>query len=209
MANEHLSAGTDELFIGWRYCWLGLLDAGHARVTHVELAGRFEQKDSPTMWSDHPTKVGGMMAAAGSNVVARGMSFAADVDCYDWNPELNNILALISNGVQFSNHSYSFKRGWTLRPGGGWDWYCDGAWISLEDPVFGRYRNYAKSLDDLAYSAVYYLHVRAAGNNRGEGPSLSIQPIGHYIDGTSYSNTRSHELQDMTHYLNVLALKTD
>jgi hypothetical protein len=175
---------------------LGLLDAGHSRTTHVELAGRFEQKDSPTMWSDHPTMVGGMMAAAGSNTSARGMAFASDVDCYDWTYEINSILSLISDEVQFSNHSYGLYRGWAPRPSGGWDWWGGEMWTGPEDNAFGRYRDLAQSLDDLAYSAIYYLHVRSAGNNRGDGPSLSIQPIGHYIKssgGEFYCNTIIHD----------------
>jgi hypothetical protein len=51
-----------------------------------------------------------------------------------------------------------------------WIWYGDRSISTNEDYQFGFYGYWARDWDDISYNAPYYLIVKAAGNDRNEGP---------------------------------------
>ncbi len=68
---------------------LGIWDAGGVLTTHEEFmangTSRVTQQDSPSGTGWHATHVAGTMVAAGASPNARGMSWEAMLDAYDWN----------------------------------------------------------------------------------------------------------------------------
>jgi methionine-rich copper-binding protein CopC len=165
---------------------LGIWDGGAVDPTHPEFRGRLRIRDGADA-DDHATHVGGIMGAAGVNPMARGMAYAATLDSYDWSNDVAEMADAARAGLLVSNHSYGPAVGWI------WDfiWLGDTSISQREDWKFGYYGDAARELDELAYNAPYYLIVRAAGNDRGEGPAN--QPTLHFhIDGRQYNDT--HDL---------------
>jgi len=85
-----------------------------------------------------------------------------------------------SSGMLLSNHSYGYTRGWY------WDsssssWKWNGGSTYNEDPYFGFYDSNSKDFDQVMYDAPNYLIVKAAGNDRGDGPGSPDN--GHPEDG--------------------------
>ncbi|MEE8459065.1 MAG: S8 family serine peptidase, partial [Phycisphaerales bacterium] len=170
------SVSTDELWPGGS-SGLGLngagvtlheWDGGEVRVSHVELVGAVNWADDtfPGL-ADHATHVAGTMVGMGVIASARGMAFAASVDAYDWGNDDAEMAAAAAAGARISNHSYGFIRGWYYN-GANWYWYGNPAISQTEDFNFGRYDNYTKSWDDIAYNAPYYLICKSAGNERND-----------------------------------------
>lgn len=124
------------------------------------------------------------MAAAGLNPQAKGMAFAATIDSYDWDADTAEMADASRTGLLISNHSYGIAAGWI----GDFLWLGDTSISQREDWQFGYYSDWDQEWDELAYNAPYYLIVRSAGNDRGEGPVN--QPVTHYhIDGQQYNDT--------------------
>ncbi|MFZ1730719.1 MAG: S8 family serine peptidase [Bacteroidota bacterium] len=159
---------------------LSVWDGGSVRTTHQEFGNRVEQKDNTSSLADHATHVSGTMVAAGVKAAAKGMSWGAQLQAHDWNNDLGEMTARAAEGVQVSNHSYSTVTGWinNYRGDGRWVWFGDPADNSPEDQQFGIYDSGARDWDNLVYTAGYFLPVKSAGNDRGEGPSS--QPIQHW-----------------------------
>jgi hypothetical protein len=165
---------------------LGIWDGGAVDPTHPEFRGRLRILDGADP-EDHATHVGGIMAAAGVNPLARGMAYAATLDSYDWFSDIAEMADAARAGLLVSNHSYGPAAGWISD----FLWLGDISINQREDWKFGYYGEAARELDEVAYNAPYYLIVRAAGNDRGEGPTA--QPTQHYhIDGRQYNDT--HDL---------------
>ncbi len=143
-------------------------DGGEVRLSHVELVGAANWADDtyPGL-SNHATHVAGTMVAMGINASARGMAFAASLEAYDWGNDDAEMAAAAAAGARVSNHSYSFIRGWYFN-GANWYWYGNPSISQTEDYNFGRYDNYTKSWDDIAYNAPYYLICKSAGNERND-----------------------------------------
>lgn len=151
---------------------LGVWDAGAVRATHQEFGGRVAVYDQVAL-SGHGTHVAGTLIAAGVNSNAKGMAPSAAIDSYDWNSDTSEMLnraATTSNSVnnlQLSNHSYGIAAGW-FDDGADWYWYgVDG---EEEDRAFGQYNSNSADMDHICVSAPYYMPVRAAGNDRDDGP---------------------------------------
>ncbi len=162
---------------------LGIWDSGSVDPSHAEFSGRLSIRDGSEP-SDHATAVGGILAAAGVNPSARGMSFAANLHSYDWDSDTTEMATAAQAGLLVSNHSYVIASGWL----GDFLWLGDTAISQREDWKFGFYSDWAREWDEIAYNAPYYLIVQGAGNDRGEGPSS--QPVQHYhIDGNQYNDT--------------------
>jgi methionine-rich copper-binding protein CopC len=179
---------------------LGVWDGGAVDPTHPEFRGRLRIRDGAEA-DDHATHVGGIMAAAGVNPLAKGMAYAATLDSYEWNNDTAEMADAARTGLLISNHSYGYAVGWI------WDfiWLGDTAISQREDWKFGFYSDVARELDELAYNAPYYLIVRAAGNDRGEGPVT--QPVQHYhSDGRQYNDT--HDLDGGTAGFDCLPLES-
>ncbi len=155
------------------YNQLGEWDGGRVRSSHQEFT---DQGSSRVMvqdggsFADHATHVAGTMVAAGVQSQAKGMAYKANLKSWEWSNDESEMAAAAANGLEISNHSYGFIRGWDYS-NGSWHWHGTPSISPDEDYHFGFYNNDSKVLDNIAYNAPNYLIVRAAGNDRGEGPS--------------------------------------
>ncbi len=157
-------------------------DGGSARTTHQEFGGRVTSVDGAGI-SSHSTHVAGTMVGAGVNANARGMSYQASLRSFDWNSNTSEMASEAASGYQVSNHSYGNVTGW-YHDGSDWYWYGNVSHSNSEDSNFGYYNSTARSWDNVCYNAPYFLPVKSAGNDRGDGPNT--QPAGYYWDGNSW-----------------------
>ncbi len=166
---------------------LGIWDGGGVRTTHQEFvqggSSRVTQKDNPSGLSGHATHVAGTMIAAGvqANQSARGMSYQATLDAYDWSADLLEMTEAAADGLQASQHSYGNITGWTQGSFSGnnaWHWFGDINVSASDDYRFGFYDNRCRSWDLLANNAPEYLIFKSAGNDRGRGPTPGTE---HYV----------------------------
>ncbi|PCH91815.1 MAG: hypothetical protein COB85_08740 [Bacteroidetes bacterium] len=142
-------------------------------LPNTELGSRLTQVDISGNASDdfpHPLHVAGTMIAQGLDANARGMANLAEITCYDWNSDQSEMATEASNGMLFSNHSYGFTRGWVFS-GGNWFWVGNVSVSTTEDNLFGFYDIYPQQWDQIANNAPFYLIVKSAGNDRGQGPA--------------------------------------
>ena len=137
-------------------------DAGSIRSTHHEFDTRVTNVDAASV-SGHSTHVAGTLIAAGDSAEAKGMAFAASLKSYDWNDDVSEMAAQAADGMQISNHSYSYYRGWQ-----GTTWWGDTNISKVEDYKFGFYDENARDWDEVAYNAPYYLIMKAASNDRDD-----------------------------------------
>lgn len=163
---------------------LGVWDGGAVRTSHTEFGSRVTQQDdalSEYGLSGHATAVAGTMASAGSYYApSRGMSYASSVHAYDWDDYLTELAISATNGVQISNHSYGYRRGWYWSSSEStWYWYGTPGISQTEDSKFGLYDAQAQERDEFVYDAVYSLPCWSAGNDRDDGPSS--QPVTHKV----------------------------
>ncbi len=156
---------------GAGYDKLGEWDGGVARSTHVEFTSggtsRVHIMDNGQV-KEHATHVAGTMIANGVNSQAKGMAFEGELKSWDWTNDEGEMAGAAANGLEISNHSYGYIRGWYYD--NGWQWAGNSNISPTEDYLFGFYDNTSKKLDIIALNAPYYLIVRSAGNDRGEGP---------------------------------------
>jgi hypothetical protein len=157
-------------------------DGGRVRTTHQEFGNRVTQMDNTSSQSDHATHVAATMIASGVKAEAKGMAPEGLLLAHDWNNDLSEMTARAADGVQVSNHSYGSVTGWinNYRNDGRWAWFGVPGDTPVEDRNFGRYEERARQWDQLVMSAQYYLPVKSAGNDRGEGPSS--QPVSHWVN---------------------------
>ncbi|MFZ4508127.1 MAG: S8 family serine peptidase [Fimbriimonas sp.] len=186
--DELWPGGTSGLNLTGNGVRLGVWDGGRVQTAHPEFGGRAVQRDSPSSTSGHATHVAGTMVASGIVAAARGMSYQANLDCYDWNGDLTEMTTAAANGLNISNHSYGYVVGWSnnLLGDGRWAWLGDTTISTTEDWNFGYYDSTAQDLDSLIYSANTYLPVIAAANDRFEGPST--QPVSHWALNASQTS---------------------
>ncbi|MEY3367884.1 MAG: C5a peptidase precursor, partial [Bacteroidota bacterium] len=207
---------------------LGEWDDGAVRLSHEQLAGRVTQVDGAVNISNHATHVAGTLIGdgTGSNptaLFAKGMAPQALLNAYDWNLDLSEMATAAAAGLLVSNHSYGVNRGWQYTGNSGgynsWTWYggCSQFNPIGEDADFGKYNEESWLCDLLAYSAPYYLVVKAAGNDRGENPSTSDKVRcegGGYVDyntaihplGDGFSNWGFDKLEGMSVSKNTLTV---
>lgn len=174
---------------------LGIWDGGWARTTHQELTGRVTAGDAGEAANqDHATHVAGTMIASGVDPTAKGMAYEGTLSTYGWNSDTAEMAAAAAAGMRLSNHSYGFLSGW--HPNVFWYWWGDTRISETEDNGFGQYDGEAVVWDTVAYNAPFYLPVKSAGNDRGQGPIT--QPFGHYVwDYTSNSWIVSNTVRDL------------
>lgn len=152
---------------------LGEWDGGAVRLTHQEFpSGAVTQVDGSTTASDHATHVAGTMVARGIQANAKGMAYQATLAAYDWTNDETEMMAAGANGMLVSNHSYGLVTGFAW---GNWSGTTGWHWTSepgdTEDRNFGRYSDQAQEWDAIANNRPNYLIVKAAGNDRGDGPT--------------------------------------
>lgn len=153
-------------------------DESAPRPTHQEYSGRITQGDAGTYIAAHSTHVAGTMLSTGVDPNAHGMAGQAFLRAFDWNNDYAEMAAEASNGALLSNSSYVYVTGWYYW-GTSWYWYGDPVISPTEDYSFGFYFSDAAYIDSITYHAPYFLPCKAAGNDRGEGPS--VQPVSHYM----------------------------
>lgn len=159
---------------------VGEWDGGKVRGTHQELTGRVIFGDGASTLSDHSTHVAGTMIATGVDAAAKGMSYQGRLKAYDWNNDASEMATAAVNRLRVSNHSYGQITGWR------WSYYNDNRWYwfgtpsisPVEDYGFGYYSTRARDWDNIMVNAPNYLIVKSAGNDRGEGPSGTVE---HYV----------------------------
>jgi methionine-rich copper-binding protein CopC len=182
-ADELWPGGSTGLNLTGAGVTLGIWDAGSVDAGHPEFRGRLRIRDGAEA-DDHATHVGGIMAAAGVNPLAKGMSFAANLDSWDWIDDTAEMVDAARAGLLVSNHSYGPAAGWV----GDFIWLGDTTISQREDWKFGYYGDWDREWDEIAYNAPYYTICVALGNDRGEGPAS--QPVQHYhTDGQRYTDT--------------------
>jgi len=151
---------------------VGVWDAGAARPTHQELAGRVTLKEAMGN-QDHSTHVSGTIAAAGVQPAALGMAPSILIDSYEWNDDVSEMTSRAMSypnepgTIQASNHSYGYISGWehSFTPP---RWYGTWGYGYRESDYFGIYDSYVVPWDELCYNAPYYLPFKAAGNDRAD-----------------------------------------
>ena len=173
-ASEMWTGGSTGLDIdGDGYTQLGEWDGGKVRTSHQEFTDQGNSRVAPQdggAIADHATHVAGTLIAAGVKAQAKGMAFKAILKSWEWSNDESEMAAAAANGLEISNHSYGFLRGWYYN-NTGWHWAGSNSISPDEDYRFGFYNSDSRTLDNIAFNAPNYLIVRAAGNDRGEGPS--------------------------------------
>lgn len=178
-SNEVWPGGAANLSLTGSGITLGVWDGGSTRITHQEFGGRAVQSDAAATPSNHATHVGGTMIAAGIDPAAKGMSYMANLNAYDWDFDASEMATAAAGGLRVSNHSYGSITGW-YPFGGSWYWYGNLNFSPVEDHGFGFYGTGALAWDQIMVNAPYYLIVKSAGNDRGEGP-VGAGANGHYV----------------------------
>ncbi len=152
---------------------VGVWDGGIPRRTHQELSGHLNVVDQMAAVQAHATHVAGIIGGSGVDAQARGLAPDAGLVAYDWGRDRMEMIAAATNGLRLSNHSYGQVYGWVFNPRGDgrWAWLGDPSVDAQQDTRFGQYDWLSSAWDGIAYDAPYYLMVKAAGNDRGEGPA--------------------------------------
>ncbi len=180
-ANTLYSGGGLGLNVtGNGYDKVAVWDGGKVRGTHQEFDTRVTYGDSWSTESDHSTHVAGTIIASGVDADAKGMAYEAELTSYYWDNDESEMATAGANGMELSNHSYGYGRGWVY-DGANWNWAGSTSISSVEDYKFGFYNSDTKEWDDIAYNAPYYLICKSAGNDRGDGPGTT--PATAEIDG--------------------------
>ncbi len=173
---------------------VGVWDGGSARSSHQELVGHTNLRNSGAQFSNHATHVAGTIGASGVRSNAKGMAPGVEIDSYDWNSDLSEMLSVGaaaasgSGTVSISNHSYGIVVGYTY-DGSSWRWYGDGTSSSDVEEDFGRYTSLTRDWDAVANQLPYLTIFKAAGNDRNDTPStgdLVYSPQGNFL--FSYSS---------------------
>jgi subtilisin family serine protease len=174
---------------------LGVWDEGRVLLTHQEFSNRVIQKDGSTTTSAHATHVSGTMIASGVTPSAKGMSYAANLDAYDWNNDYSEVLTAAANGLKVSNHSYGIPAGWRFnaRNDNKWVWTGNTGINPTIDYRFGFYDNTSANWDQLLVNAPNILVCKSSGNERREGPAPGTE---HWvvINGSYVLSTDVREL---------------
>jgi hypothetical protein len=167
---------------GWSST-IGIWDGGAVRTRHIEFENsRATQMDGVSALSNHATHVAGTMIARGAVAQAKGMSYEANLSCYDWDNDISEMATAYSNDdLRLSNHSYGILTGWqyNFRNDGRWAWFGNPEISETEDHYFGFYSEVTQGFDEFCYNAPYYISVQSAGNDRDEVPSS--QPALHWL----------------------------
>jgi hypothetical protein len=152
---------------------MGEWDGGAVRLSHREFDGRVIQKDGASFTecnhlANHATHVAGTLIASGVDPVSRGMAYEATLWANDWGNDEAEMARQASEGLLVSNHSYGRPSGWQFTNSGQWVWNGDPVVNTREDFKFGFYDQQARTWDNIARMAPFYLIVKAAGNDRGD-----------------------------------------
>jgi len=198
-ANTLWTGGSLGLSVdGDGYTGLGVWDGGAVRLSHDEFTSggsqtsRVTQMDGTSSNSAHSTHVAGTLIAEGVVSNAKGMNPKATLKAWEWTNDGAEMANAAANGLQISNHSYGITMGWYWSDNNNsWVWAGDPAISNQEDYWFGLYTYLTRDWDQIAYDAPYYLIVKSAGNDRGEGPADGDYPQDGAPDGYDCLGTQS------------------
>lgn len=184
--DEVHSGGAAGLALDGTNMIVGEWDGGDVLTTHQEFnntgSSRVIDKDGTGSTHYHATHVAGTLIAGGVQPAAKGMAPNATLHAYDWNNDDSEMAAAASDGLLLSNHSYGYSAGWSW-DGSVWDWVGNASISSEEDYRFGFYGYYCVDIDNIALDAPYYLIVKSAGNDRGDGEGEPGHPMDGGADG--------------------------
>jgi hypothetical protein len=134
-------------------------DGGPTLATHQEFQDNspipVSRVDNPDLsasndQSDHSTHVSGTIIAKGTSAQAKGMAPEATLTSFDWDFDDQEALnEATTNGLLLSNHSYGIPM--QTNPSFAW--------------MMGCYDTEARTWDDVAFNAPYFLSVVSAGND--------------------------------------------
>ena len=134
-------------------------DGGPTLATHQEFQDNspipVSRVDNPDLsasndQSDHSTHVSGTIIAKGTSAQAKGMAPQATLTSFDWDFDDQEALnEATTNGLLLSNHSYGIPM--QTNPSFAW--------------MMGCYDTEARTWDDVAFNAPYFLSVVSAGND--------------------------------------------
>ncbi len=133
---------------------IAIWDSGVVREFHETFTGRANSQEgvyNNNNTSYHATHVAGTMVGALNSAEGRGAGMApnAELLSYDWSHDKQEIIQAINDhNLLVSNHSYSYVAQY------------------LPKYYFGKYLRAAYDIDRIANNAPYYLHVKAASNDR-------------------------------------------
>jgi hypothetical protein len=160
---------------------LGIWDWGRVSETHQEFGTRVVQQDGAPTPNNHASHVAGTMVAAGIEPDARGLSYEANLNAWDYDDDISEMAVAGAAGLNISQHAYSRATGWLYGNQSGfdaWHWHGDPTISETEDYGFGFYGELTQQWDQVAHLAPNYLIVKSAGNTRGLGPESGT---GHYV----------------------------
>ena len=181
---------------------LGIWDGGKVRDTHVEFrngasGSRVTQIDNATTFDSHASHVAGILVAGGVNPQVKGMAFGTNLRAYDFRSDVSEMSAAAAT-LLVSNHSYGSQAGWIFNDdrttATKWEWWGDTTVSKTDDYKFGVYNESARSWDQIAQNAPYYLIVKSAGNNHGSNGPGDGQP--YFFSNTSNTSTVPRSKQD-------------
>jgi subtilisin-like proprotein convertase family protein len=135
------------------YVW----EIGPARISHQEYTGggtgnRLASGDGVSTLngnSFHANHVIGTIVASGVDPRAKGMAPQANAVTYTASNDEAEMAAAGANGALISNHSYGIRI----------------SSFSNAPEFIGKYTESARTIDEIAYNAPYYLPVYSAGND--------------------------------------------
>jgi hypothetical protein len=145
---------------------IGVWDEGHARGSHVDLAGRVAPRDLGG-WVEHATHTTATAIGTGvGSLDARGMAPSARAWAFDWLIDAAE-MEEAAGGIAVSSNAYGPTLGWGENP------VCPatptwwGAGDARRDAAFGRYGREAAAIDALAH-LTDLLSVWPSGNERAD-----------------------------------------
>ncbi|MDO5654868.1 MAG: S8/S53 family peptidase [Flavobacteriaceae bacterium] len=158
-------------------------DGGRVDAGSNEMTGRVtNMEDTTSPLSDHATGVAGIMIASGIAPSAQGMAPDADVIAYDYNNNFNEMSLESANNQNYmiSNHSYGYQAGWRYGEydaglGEGWYWFGFPSLGENESALHGVYTQADGYLDQISRAAPFHLIIKAAGNDRNQGPNFPTE----------------------------------
>lgn len=187
--NSGISIGADHLYpngslelnLEGEGLIAGLWDSGKIRGSHELLSGKVNFKDNASIYKDHPTLVGGIIAGkellSGDGIQAKGTAYKASLDAYDWTNDIAEMTAAAAEGLLISNHSY------------GKDMEQLGQTMDVVH-LFGAYDKQSSDMDEIVYEAPYYTVVVAAGNDRQK--DLNPDSEGYNLLGMELSTAKNN-----------------
>jgi len=173
------AAGYSLSGTGLQHPEIAMWDRGAVLADHVEFGGRISTGDGASEIASHSTHVAGTLIAAGVRSSARGMAWQAPLTVFDWGNDLSEMAATAAEGLIVSNHSYGPLTGWAYDSTElFWYWHGDPSISETVDYRFGYYSSNSRDYDEIAHNAPNLVIVRAAGNDRLEGPPSGSE---HYV----------------------------